>query len=88
MPIERDDDDGATDEPNDDVPSVLTSLYRGEIDRVTTWRGRLDKTTNWTVTIIAAVLTWVFSSPDDPHYLLLAGMLAVMTFHLVKTRRY
>jgi uncharacterized membrane protein len=81
-------DDEAPDEPIDDVPSVLTELYRGELDRVTTWRGRLDKTTNWTVTIIAAVLTWVFSSPDNPHYLLLIGMLTVLTFHIVETRRY
>jgi uncharacterized membrane protein len=58
------------------------------MDRVTTWRGRLDKTTNWTVTIIAAVLTWVFSSPDNPHYLLLVGMMTVVMFHLVETRRY
>ncbi|MDZ5809934.1 DUF2270 domain-containing protein [Halorubrum sp. AD140] len=70
------------------MSSGLTALYRGEMDRVTTWRGRLDKTTNWTVTIIAAVLTWVFSSPDNPHYLLLVGMITVMTFHLVETRRY
>jgi uncharacterized membrane protein len=84
MTGESDDEDGTIDE----VPSVLTELYRGELDRTTTWRGRLDKTTNWTVTIIAAVLTWVFSSSDNPHYLLLIGMLAVMTFHLVETRRY
>ena len=76
------------DDPIDEVPPILTELYRGEIDRVTTWRGRLDQTTNWTVTIIAAVLTWVFSSPDNPHYLLLIGMLAVLTFHIVESRQY
>jgi uncharacterized membrane protein len=81
-------DDSPADESIDEVPSVLTELYRGELDRVTTWRGRLDQTTNWTVTIIAAVLTWVFSSPDNPHYLLLIGMLTVMTFHVVESRRY
>ena len=74
--------------PIDGVPTVLTELYRGEIDRATSWRGRLDRTTNWTVTIIAAVLTWVFSNPDNPHYLLLIGMLTVMTFHIIETRRY
>ncbi len=80
--------DPVDDTSTDEVPSVLTALYRGEVDRVTTWRGRLDQTTNWTVTIIAAVLTWVFSSPDNPHYLLLIGMLTVMTFHAVESRRY
>lgn len=80
--------DSPADEPVDDVPEPLLELYRGEIDRVTTWRGRLDQTTNWTVTIIAAVLTWVFSSPDNPHYLLLIGMLIVLMFHVVESRRY
>jgi uncharacterized membrane protein len=80
--------ESAADTTVDEVSSALIGLYRGEIDRVTTWRGRLDKTTNWTVTIIAAVLTWVFSSSDNPHYLLLIGMLAVMTFHVVESRRY
>jgi len=88
MATQSTDDGPAADKPVDNVPAVLTELYRGEIDRVTSWRGRLDNTTNWTVTIIAAVLTWVFSSPDNPHYLLLVGMLTVMTFHLVETRRY
>ncbi len=55
---------------------------------MTTWRSRLDQTTNWTGTIIAAVLTCVFSSPENPRYLILIGMLTVMTFHLVETRRY
>ena len=50
-----------------DVPGFLVHLYRGELDRVTSWRGRLDQTINWAVTILAALLTWVFSSPDNPH---------------------
>lgn len=88
MSDSQDTDESSADEPVDDVPSALVGLYRGELDRVTTWRGRLDKTTNWTVTIIAAVLTWVFSSPDNPHYLLLIGMLTVLMFHVVESRRY
>ena len=72
----------------EDVPSIIGHLYRGEMDRVNSWRGRLDQTINWAVTIMAAVLTWVFSSPDNPHYLLLIGMLTVTIFHVVETRRY
>ena len=71
-----------------DVPQFLVHLYRGELDRVTSWRGRLDQTINWAVTIMAALLTWVFSSGDNPHYLLLIGMLTVALFHLIETRRY
>lgn len=75
-----------------DDPSNLTSLighfYRGEVDRVTTWRSRLDQTTNWAVTIMAAILTWAFSSPDNPHYIILIGVLMVSIFLGMETRRY
>lgn len=70
------------------LSSLLGDFYRGEMDRMTSWRGRLDTTTNWAVTIMAAILTWVFSSPDNPHYLLLIGMGAVGVFHAIETKRY
>ncbi|WP_436907620.1 DUF2270 domain-containing protein [Halosimplex marinum] len=73
---------------DENLPSLLGHLYRGEVDRTTTWRGRLDQTTNWAVTIMAALLTFVFSSRNTPHYLLLIGMVTVEVFHLVDTRRY
>ncbi|WP_459191284.1 DUF2270 domain-containing protein [Halosimplex sp. J119] len=72
----------------ENLPSLLGHVYRGEMDRANNWRGRLDQTTNWAVTIMAALITFVFSSPDNPHYLLLIGMLTVAIFHLVDTRRY
>ncbi|WP_415379221.1 DUF2270 domain-containing protein [Halosimplex sp. TS25] len=72
----------------ENVSSLLGHFYRAEMDRSTTWRGRLDNTTNWAVTIMAALLTFVFSSSDNPHYLLLIGMVTVAVFHVVETRRY
>lgn len=73
-------------------PSSLYALmghfYRGEMDRMTTWRGRLDQTTYWAVTIVAAVLTWAFSSADNPHYIILIGMVTLVVFLLFETRRY
>ena len=68
--------------------SLLGHFYRGEMDRVTEWRSRLDQTTNWAVTIMAAILTWVFSSQDSPHYLLLIGMVTIVVFLAIDTRRY
>ena len=68
--------------------TLLGHFYRGEMDRVTTWRGRLDQTTYWAVTIVAAVLTWAFSSPDNPHYTILIGMVTVLVFLYFETRRY
>lgn len=71
-----------------ELPTLLGHLYRGEVDRTNSWRDRLDRTTNWAVTIIAALLTFVFSGTDNPHYLLLIGMVTVALFHVVETRRY
>jgi len=71
-----------------DMVGLLGHLYRGQMDRVTQWRGRLDQTTYWAVTIMAAILTWAFSSPDNPHYLLLVGMGALTVFLAFETRRY
>jgi uncharacterized membrane protein len=74
-------------DPSDAI-SLLGHFYRGQMDRVTSWRGRLDQTSYWAVTIIAALLTWVFSSPGNPHYILLIGMGALVVFLAVETRRY
>lgn len=68
--------------------SVMAHAYRGEIDRVSTWRQRLDQTTTWAVTVLAAILTWAFSSPDNPHYILLVGIVVITVFLGIETRRY
>lgn len=68
--------------------SMMAHAYRGEIDRVGTWRQRLDETTTWAVTLMAAILTWAFSSTDNPHYILLIGMVVVTTFLGIEARRY
>jgi uncharacterized membrane protein len=68
--------------------SSLAHLYRGEVHRMKFWRERLDRTTNWAVTVLAAVVTWAFSSPDHPHYLLLGGGITVGIFLSIEARRY
>lgn len=68
--------------------SVMAHTYRGEMDRVSTWRQRLDQTTTWAVTVMAAILTWAFSSPDNPHYILLIGIVVVASFLGIEARRY
>lgn len=68
--------------------SVAAHLYRGEIDRVTTWRERLDETTNWAVTIMAAILIYAFSSDGTSHAILLVGMLVMAVFLGIEARRY
>lgn len=68
--------------------SLLGDLYRGEVNRMTVWRSRLDQTTRWAVIVVAAILTWTFSSQDNPHYVLLIGMFAVTAFLLIEAHRY
>ncbi|MFB6252053.1 MAG: DUF2270 domain-containing protein [Halobellus sp.] len=68
--------------------SALAHLYRGELHRMKLWRERLDQTTNWAVVVIAAILTWAFSSPDNPHYIILIGMATLSVFLVIEARRY
>lgn len=71
-----------------DLVTLVGHFYRGEMDRTTAWRNRLDRTTYWAVTVMVAVLTWVFSNPDNPHYILLIGMLTLVVFLFIESRRY
>ncbi|WP_435074159.1 DUF2270 domain-containing protein [Halorubrum sp. HHNYT27] len=75
-------------EHSTEMSSILGDAYRGELDRETTWRSRLDQTTTWGVTVVAAILTFAFSSTDNPHYIILVGILAVSLFLLIEARRY
>jgi len=66
----------------------MAHLYRGEIHRMRFWRERLDRTTNWAIIVIAAILTWAFSSPTNPHYVLLLGGGILVTLLVFEARRY
>ncbi|WP_276298996.1 DUF2270 domain-containing protein [Halorussus lipolyticus] len=68
--------------------SALAHLYRGEIHRMKLWRERLDKTTNWSVLVMAAILTWAFSSAGNPHYVILVGAATIALFLVVEAHRY
>jgi uncharacterized membrane protein len=68
--------------------SVINNFYRGEMERSVGWRTRLDQTTNWAVVIMAAILTFTFSSSDNPHYVVLIGVLGVLAFLIIESQRY
>lgn len=68
--------------------SALAHLYRAEVHRMTRWRERLDRTTNWAVTVMAAILTWAFSDPTNPHFLILMGAVAVGFFLGIEAHRF
>ena len=68
--------------------SVLGDFYRGEMERAVGWRTRLDQTTNWAVVLMAAIITFTFSSEDNPHYVLLIGVLGAVAFLLIESQRF
>jgi len=68
--------------------SVITHLYRAEVDREVNWRQRLDTTTNWAVTVIAGILAYAFSSEGVSHTILLVAIGIGVVFLLIEARRF
>ncbi|WP_049928536.1 DUF2270 domain-containing protein [Halopiger goleimassiliensis] len=89
-PLERDDQEiGAA--VADDADALLDALphyYRGEVSQANSAQDRIDQTTNWAITVLVALLSVVFSSPDMPAYLLLIGLIALSIFLSYEVRRY
>lgn len=71
-----------------DFLGLMGHLYRGAMSRATTWRTRLDRTANWSVVIVATLLTWAFSTQNNPHSIILLGMVVVSLFLFIEARRY
>ena len=67
---------------------AMVHFYRGEVQRSNIWRGRLDATTNWAVITASATLSFVFSSPDNPHFAIPINTLLVSIFLFMEARRY
>jgi len=68
--------------------TAMVHFYRGEVQRSNTWRNRLDTTTNWAVITAGATLSFVFSSPGNPHFAIPINTLLVATFMMMEARRY
>src|SRR2546421_2015668 len=68
--------------------TAMIHFYRGEVQRSNTWRNRLDTTTNWAVLTAGATLSFVFSSPSNPHFLIPINSILVAIFLLMEARRY
>lgn len=68
--------------------TAMVHFYRGEIQRSNIWRNRLDATTNWAVITAGATLSFVFSSPDNPHFAIPINSILVSIFLFMEARRY
>ncbi len=71
-----------------DFNTALVHFYRGEVQRSNVWRTRLDATTNWAVITAGATLSFVFSSPDNPHFAIPINSILVSIFLFMEARRY
>jgi uncharacterized membrane protein len=68
--------------------TAMVHFYRGEIQRSNVWRSRLDATTNWAVITAGATLSFVFSSPNNPHFAIPINTILVSIFLFMEARRY
>jgi uncharacterized membrane protein len=68
--------------------AAMVHFYRGEVQRSNTWRNRLDTTTNWAVLTAGATLSFVFSSPNNPHFVIPINSILVAIFLVMEARRY
>jgi len=71
-----------------ELNTAMVHFYRGEVQRSNTWRNRLDTTTNWAVITAGATLSFVFSSPSNPHFVIPINSILVAIFLLMEARRY
>src|SRR5919202_3867063 len=67
--------------------TALVHFYRGEVTRANTWRNRLDTTTNWAVLTTGATLSFAFSSPTNPHFVILINTVLVGFFLFMEALR-
>ncbi len=68
--------------------TAMVHFYRGEVQRSNTWRNRLDTTTNWAVLTAGATLSFAFSAPANPHFVILINSVLVAFFLFMEARRY
>ncbi len=68
--------------------TAMVHFYRGEVQRSNTWRNRLDTTTNWAVITAGATLSFAFSSPVNPHFVIPINSVLVAFFLFMEARRY
>ena len=68
--------------------TAIAHFYRGEVQRSNTWRNRLDTTTNWAVLTAGGALSFAFSSPNNPHFLIPITSILVAIFLVMEARRY
>ena len=68
--------------------SAIVHFYRAIVLHADVWRERLDNTTNWAVVTTIGVISFAFSQPESPHFILLFVVVAGWIFLVMESRRY
>src|SRR5882672_22038 len=68
--------------------NLMIHFHRAEMGRMTSWRDRIDRTTNWAITVVAASLSFSFSSVSVHHETLIACVVMVLALMFIESRRY
>jgi uncharacterized membrane protein len=67
---------------------VFVHFYRAVVGHMDVWRQRMDATTNWAVATTAGMLTFTFTSPQAPHFVMLMAVAFDTMFLFMESRRY
>lgn len=67
---------------------VLTHFYRATVAHADVWRQRMDATTNWAAATTAGMVTFAFTTPASPHFVLLVAVFFDGVFLIMESRRY
>src|SRR5215212_7026511 len=67
--------------------SATVHIYRGLMDRASTWRLRIDNPTNWAIITCGTSVSFTLSDETHSHAVLLLIMLFTIMFVIVEARR-
>jgi uncharacterized membrane protein len=76
---------------NSPLPSrdqLLVHFYRAVVGHMDVWRQRMDATTNWAVATSAGMMTFTFTTPVAPHFIMLMALAFDAMFLVMESRRY
>jgi uncharacterized membrane protein len=74
-------------QPTPPPVAATVHIYRGLMDRGTTWRQRVDNPTNWAIVSIGTTASFVLSDDAHSHVVLLLVMLFGISFLAIEARR-
>jgi uncharacterized membrane protein len=67
--------------------AATVHIYRGLMDRGTTWRQRVDNPTNWAIVSSGTTVSFVLSDEAHSHAVLLLIMMFAISFLAIEARR-